>query len=279
MDELLDSVTPADLEQMKTDIGETATDTGDSGEQPEASPQEAKEVTEEAPTETPTKESAQTTETKEESQPASEGEKTPSEKTIEPTVRRSKSIPYERFLKVIKERNELRDKLSSQTPNPAVAEVNQGVDTATQPAPEEYDPYTQEIIRQAEARVYKKLEPYIDTTAALAKEHVDAVNEQELAHLISETPEASKYSQEIRAYAHTHYTLPYKDVITLVLAKHNAEAQSKEKKQVEAESKEADLGGTSNSAARRRTATPHELSDEELEKQVGELEKQGKFSL
>lgn len=275
MDELLKSVTPKDMEQIKTELGKSDPSKGDSGEQPKASSLEAKEVTEKASKEVPDEATTVKSEsTTKETSTTSEGDKTHSEKTFEPSIRRSKSVPYDRFRKVIQERNDLQAQLDSNKPNTAPSSST-GVSEAGQPV---IDDYSRDILTMTSKLIDQKLAPYSGLTKDLIKDRMASMDDEDLAKALSSTPEAAPYVNEIKAYA-ANTPLSFDDLITLVMAKHQKEAQIKEKKQVDAESKEADLGGPSNSAARRRISTPHQLSDAELDKQVKEMENKGSFSL
>jgi hypothetical protein len=244
----------------ESDLAEIQKELGKGGTTPPAESSAAKQTVEKASPE----ESNQVAETKssvapqKEQQSTSEGEKTlsteqPSLKTRQRKV--SDAVPYDRFKEVNEALKKAREELAqvrSQVSNPYGYNELGTYGQSTPPVEEVVDKVVTE-------KVSEVLKPII-TTLDQQKEG------QEKQEALAKYPEAKKFEKEIDDYAEAT-NLTYEDIALLVLAKHSKPVSPEAVEKAVMESREAELGGSSNSAARRSSSPKalKDLSDEELE--------------
>jgi len=253
INDVISNISESDLEEIQRELEK-------GGTTPPADSSSAKQTVEDAsPGESSrVAETKSSVEPEKEQQPTSEGEKTPS--TEQPSLKTrqrkvSDAVPYERFKEVndaLKKAREELAQIRSQVSNPYG--YNE-LDTYGQPTPQ-----VEEVVNKiVTEKVSEVLKPII-TTLDQQKE------EQEKEEALAKYPEAKKYEKEIEAYAEAT-NLTYEDIALLVLAKHSKPVPPEEVERAAMEAREAELGGMSNSTARRSSAPKSlkDLSDEELE--------------
>lgn len=249
-------VSEEDLKQINEEMGV------ESGKKPDAEPSTAEKTTEEAPQEEPVKETS-----KETPKQVSEDVKTPSAEKEQVKVRErktSQSVPYDRFKEV---NDKLQEALKGQSQSrpQSNSDSNQELEGFEQTAPSQ-DDFQKSVKDTAVKTVQDILEPIITT---MDKQMED----QEYQKSLDTHPEAQQYESEIKDYANKT-NLTYEDITTLVLAKHQKVASASEVKQAETETQEAELGGKSNSSAKRKSSSSVDIKNlptDELEKMVDSI--------
>jgi len=204
---------------------------------------------------------------KEPSETVSEDVKTPPTETKPVKVRErktSQSVPYERF-KEVNDKLQKALKDSSQNRPLSTPDPNQELEGFEQTVPSQDDLQTS-VKNTAVKAVQDILEPVLTT---IDKQMED----QEYQKTLDNHPEAQQYESEIKDYANKT-NLTYEDIATLVLAKHQKQASASEVKQAEEETQETELGGKSNSTAKRKTSSSVDIKNlptDELEKLVDSI--------
>ena len=245
-DDIVSNISDEDLKEITETLGQ-------SGEKPEASSSEAKQTTAEAPTE------GTETAVGSSEKPASEGEKTPAEGLIEPKVREtSKTVPYSRFKEVNDQLRQLKAELEQSSSLDSRRELEENPEVVS-----DWDKYFENL---AKTKVKEVLEPIVE-------ELDKRTEEEQINDILEKSPELKPYRKEIEAYGE-QTNLTYEDIALLVRSKHSKEPSFGEVQQSQQEAREAETGGVSNSAAKRKEISSTDLKNiptEDLEKLVDQM--------